>query len=191
MAGNPFDGTLTVERVGGMARIQNPEVCDRCQQKHVGLGCILPSAYIPRDWFFLESQVSTTCPACQLALCSKKTTKRSSFKQHFASHSDCLRIREDMFWKERNDGWEELSLAMRMAVVLRWGTRRGLLESPQCPFCNTPRTVGRKSLGEHFKKTRDCWDRLCVSFVEYVGEIVLEDEERDARREDALIRGVV
>ena len=65
-----------------------------------------------------------------------------------------------------------------------------MLELPQCPFCEAPRMIGRKSLGEHFKKTRDCWDRLCVSFVEYVGEIVLE-EEGDARREDALIRGVV
>ena len=151
----------------------------------------LPSAYIPRDWFFLENQVSTTCPACQLTLCSKKTSKRPSFKQHFASHPDCLRIGEDMFWRERYDSWEELSLAMRTAVVLKWGTRRGLLELPQCPFCDAPRMVGRKSLGEHFKKTRDCWDRLCVSFVEYVGEIVLENGEEIARREDALIRGVV
>ena len=95
-----------------------------------------------------------------------------------------------MFWKKRYDGWE-LSLAIRTAVVLKWGTRRGLLELPQCPFYAAPRMVGRKSLGEHFKKTRDCWDRLCVSFVEYVGEIVLEDGERDAGREDALIRGVV
>ena len=81
-------------------------------------------------------------------------------------------------------------MVMRTAVVLKWGTRQGLLELPQCPFCGAPRVVGRKSLGEHFKKTRDCWDRLCVSFVEYVGEIVLEDEGRDAGREDALIRGV-
>src|SRR5207302_4425431 len=97
VAGNPFDYSLTVERDGGTARVQNVEVCNQCQQKYVGLSCILPSVYISRDLFFLENQVSTTGPTCQMALCSKRTTKCSSFKQHFALHPNSLWIGEDMF----------------------------------------------------------------------------------------------
>ncbi|KAG0125756.1 hypothetical protein HOY82DRAFT_542949 [Tuber indicum] len=157
MFGNPFDGTITIERNGEVVvEMVTKPPCDGCGRTHRG-PCLKRVADMRGRYFYAGESIE--CRICGSKFGGGSTIRPggSGLSRHLARNS-CGREWEKLFWKEEMERKEEWEADYRLAMGIKWSELwcKGVLN---CWGCNK----GYKSiqgLRMHVRTEEDCFKVL-------------------------------
>ena len=137
MYGNPFDGTITIER-NGTTITENIEKskCKRCDKHHFGR-CIEKKRSLKNGRWFFVNEDDLECKVCNGKFGGGSTNRPggSGLIKHLQNRKDsCGREWEKEFWLETVDKWEDWDEEYQAGLVQKWMElyKKKLMKCGQC-----------------------------------------------------------
>ena len=162
MYGNPFDGTIMIEKNGSVIKeIAKKPPCDGCGKTHEG-PCLKEIDDLRGRWFYIN-KVEMNCLICGGKYGGGSTSRPggSGLKDHLNKDKfGCGRKWEIKKWGELVDEWEGWSESYRNALVIKWSEifDKKNLKCWECDKAFNSLNYLRK----HVRGERNCFEKLEV-----------------------------